>query len=125
VSEYQRKNEREHRLLEKDALESLATRMLRVRDTLERLLEYGDWDDESADQFRSLLRQFDQQFTAKRIDIIDPDRGDEVDSSKHRIEAQEKAEDVAPDRVLRVESKGYEISGFPLRPAEVVVTGDE
>jgi len=125
VSEYQRKNEREHRLLEKDALESLATRMLRVRDTLERLLEYGDWDDESADQFRSLLRQFDQQFTAKRIDIIDPDRGDEVDSSKHRIEAQEKAEDVAPDRVLRVDSKGYEISGFPLRPAEVVVTGDE
>ncbi|WP_157969430.1 nucleotide exchange factor GrpE [Haloplanus rubicundus] len=125
MSEYQRKNEREHRLLEKDALESFATRMFGVRDTLERLLEYGEWDDESADQLRSLLRQFDQQLTAKRIDAIDPDRGDEVDSSKHRIEGQEEAEDVGPGRILRVESKGYEISGYPLRPAEVVVTKGE
>lgn len=126
VSEYQRKNEREHDVMKKEALEDFATRILRVRDTLERLIEYGEWDDAGADQLNSLLRQFDQQFTAKSIDIVDPERGEEIDDIKHSLAGpRERADDIGPNRVLRVESKGYEVSGYPLRQAKVIATERE
>lgn len=122
-TEYKRKNERQHEILQKDAVEGLANRMLRVRETLLRAIEYNDWDDAEADQLRGIVKQFDQQLTAKEIDSIDPEPGDEIDDLRHELAAPRKeSEDVGPDRVLRVERRGFEVSGYPIRPAEIVAT---
>lgn len=121
--EYKRKNERQHELLKKDALEGLARRMLKVRSTLSRFLEYNDWDETEAEQIRAIVRQFDQQLTAKDIEEIDPEPGEEVDDLFHELAGpREQSDEIGPNRVLRVERKGFKISGYPIQPAEVIAT---
>ncbi|MFC4408203.1 nucleotide exchange factor GrpE [Haloarchaeobius iranensis] len=121
VDEYRQKNEREHEILQKEAVEQLGERMLRVRDTLNRAIEYNEFDDDQAAMLEAVVTKFDQQFTAGAIDKIDPDPGDEVDDLRHALAGpREETTTVPPGCIIRVESPGFEIDGYPLQEAEVI-----
>jgi molecular chaperone GrpE (heat shock protein) len=126
--EYKRRNERQHKYLKKDAVEDFADRMLNVRESLKKVIEFYDWDESQTRLFESLVREFDQQFTMKDIGKIEPERGETVDNLRHDVVERQAAPDgVGANRVLRVETVGFEVRGFdgdryPLRQANVVAT---
>ena len=123
--EYKRRNEHEHDEIRKYAVEDFAGDMLRVRETLRKALEFNDWEDGKADQIRAIVTQFDQQFTARSIEPIDPERGAEFDSFRHEMVDQAPSEEFDGERVVRVERKGFELSERVIRPAQVVVAERE
>ncbi|WP_256301915.1 nucleotide exchange factor GrpE [Haloarchaeobius salinus] len=126
VDEYRQKNTREHELLRKEAVEQLGERMLRVRDTLTRAIEYNEFDDDQAAMLEAVVTKFDQQFTAGAIDKIDPDPGDEVDDLRHALAGpREETTAVPPGCIIRVESPGFEIDGYPLQEAKVIAAKRE
>lgn len=123
--EHQRKNERQHEVLRKEGVEELAERMLRVRDTLTRAIKYTDWDEDQAAMLEAVVEKFDQQFTAGAIEIINPDRGDEVDHLRHALSGSVADANVPEECIVRAERIGFEVDGYPLKEAEVVVVDGE
>lgn len=126
VGDLRRKNEREHEMLKREALEDFASRLLKVRDTLDRAIEYNDWSAQDEQLIQGIVQQFDQEFTSGSIELIDPDPGDEIDEVRHAFAGpRESSEQIGANRVLRVEQKGFEVSGYPLRRAKIIASERE
>lgn len=126
VGDLRRKNEREHEMLKREALEDFASRLLKIRDTLDRAVEYNDWSAQDEQLIEGIIQQFDQEFTSGSIDLIDPDPGDEIDEVRHAFAGpRESSDEFGGDCVLRVERKGFEVSGYPLRRAKIIASERE
>ncbi|MFB6110147.1 MAG: nucleotide exchange factor GrpE [Halodesulfurarchaeum sp.] len=124
-SEFKRANEHEHAEIRKYSTEEFAENMLRVRDTLQRAIEFFDWEGDKRSRMEAIIDQFDQQFTAREIDVIEPEPGVPFEFGEHEVVGREPAPDHDKDEILRVQRRGFELSGRVIRPAQVVVASEE
>jgi molecular chaperone GrpE len=109
----------------KFALEKFAAEMLSTVDNLERALQNIDKDDESNTAiiegieltYQGLLASL-EKFSIKAIDPQDQPFNPEL----HQAMSMQEVEDVAPNTVIAVMQKGYELNGRLIRPAMVMVS---
>jgi molecular chaperone GrpE len=122
-ADFQNYKKRQQERLEEEkqrATEDLVTRLLDVRDNLERALD----QDEDADirgGVETTLDQFDEQLARENVEQIRPDPGQETDPQRHEVLATVES-DRAEDTIADVHRTGYEMCGKVLRPAQVVVS---
>jgi molecular chaperone GrpE len=102
------------------ATEDLVTRLLDVRDNLQRALEQ-DADTDIRGGVESTLEQFNQELDRENVEVIEPDVGSEVDPRRHEVLATI-ASDQPEDTVADLHRPGYEMAGKVLRPAQVAVS---
>ncbi|MBX0285990.1 nucleotide exchange factor GrpE [Haloarcula salinisoli] len=105
------------------ATEDLVSRILDVRDNLERALEQ-DEDTDIRGGVESTLRQLDDVLDAENVDVIDPDPGEDVDPSVHQVLANVESEE-EPGAIADVHRPGYEMAEKVLREAQVTVSKEE
>ncbi|HCM46514.1 MAG TPA: nucleotide exchange factor GrpE [Colwellia sp.] len=109
----------------KFALEKFAGEMLTSLDNLERALQNIDKDDESNQGFiegveltlQGLIASL-EKFGVKSIDPQDQPFNPEL----HQAMSMQEVPDVAPNTVIAVMQKGYELNGRLIRPAMVMVS---
>jgi molecular chaperone GrpE len=109
----------------KFALEKFAGEMLTSLDNLERALQNTDKDDESNKGFiegveltlQGLIASL-EKFGVKSIDPQDQPFNPEL----HQAMSMQEVPDVAPNTVIAVMQKGYELNGRLIRPAMVMVS---
>ncbi|WP_254273845.1 nucleotide exchange factor GrpE [Haloarcula marina] len=102
------------------ATEDLVTRVLDVRDNLERALDQ-DEDAEIRSGVESTLRQLDDVLAAENVEVIDPDPGEDVDPTQHQVLANVES-DEDPGAIADVHRPGYEMAEKVLREAQVTVS---
>lgn len=109
----------------KFALERFAGELLPVIDNLERALQSSDQDNEilkpilegvelTHKSFISTVEKFGMQ-------VIDP-QGEAFNPELHQAMSMQESSDVAPNTVLAVMQKGYQLNGRLVRPAMVAVS---
>jgi len=109
----------------KFALEKFAAEMLTTVDNLERALQNIDKDDESNKgiiegielTYQGLLASL-EKFAIKAVDPQDQPFNPEL----HQAMSMQEVEGVAPNTVIAVMQKGYELNGRLIRPAMVMVS---
>jgi molecular chaperone GrpE len=109
----------------KFALEKFAAEMLSTVDNLERALQNIDKDDESNTAiiegieltYQGLLASL-EKFAIQAIDPQDQPFNPEL----HQAMSMQEIEGVAPNTVIAVMQKGYELNGRLIRPAMVMVS---
>ncbi|TWX66112.1 nucleotide exchange factor GrpE [Colwellia sp. C1TZA3] len=109
----------------KFALEKFAAEMLTTVDNLERALQNIDKDDESNTAiiegieltYQGLLASL-EKFSIQAIDPQDKPFNPEL----HQAMSMQEVEGVAPNTVIAVMQKGYELNGRLIRPAMVMVS---
>ena len=109
----------------KFALEKFAGEMLTTVDNLERALQNIDKDDESNKSiiegieltYQGLISSL-EKFAIKAIDPQDQPFNPEL----HQAMSMQEVEGVAPNTVIAVMQKGYELNGRLIRPAMVMVS---
>jgi len=122
-ADFQNYKKRQQKRLEEEkqrATEDLVTRLLDVRDNLDRALE----QDEDADirgGVESTLEQFDRELDRENVTPIEPEPGGGVDPKRHEVLVTI-ASDQPEDTVAEVHRTGYEMAGKVLRPAQVAVS---
>ncbi|MFC7073107.1 nucleotide exchange factor GrpE [Halovenus rubra] len=122
-ADFQNYKKRQKKRLEDEkerATEDFVTRLLDVRDNLERALD----QDEDADirgGVESTLDQFDQQLERENVETIHPDVGKETDPRRHEVLATIAA-DQPEDTIAQVHRPGYVMGEKVLRPAQVAVS---
>ncbi|WMC09464.1 nucleotide exchange factor GrpE [Oceanimonas pelagia] len=109
---------------QKFALEKFVNELLPVIDSLERAIEHTS--DES-DAFKAVhegveltLKSLLSAVEKFGVAAIDP-KGEPFDPNKHQAMSMVESDEVAPNAVLAVMMKGYELNGRVLRPAMVMV----
>lgn len=109
---------------QKFALEKFAGELLPVIDSLERALEHTD---KESDAFQAVYEGVELTLksllsTVEKFGVlpIDP-QGEAFDPNKHQAMSMVESAEVAPNSVLAVMMKGYELNGRVLRPAMVMV----
>ncbi|MBX0321733.1 nucleotide exchange factor GrpE [Halomicroarcula sp. F13] len=102
------------------ATEDLVTRLLDVRDNLERALQQ-DEDAEIRSGVESTLRQLDDVLAAENVEVIDPEPGEDVDPTQHQVLARVESEE-AGGSIADVHRPGYEMAEKVLREAQVTVS---
>ncbi|MFC6722166.1 nucleotide exchange factor GrpE [Halobacteriaceae archaeon SHR40] len=102
------------------ATEDLVSRLLDVRDNLQRALEQ-DAGTDIRGGVESTLEQFNQELDKENVAVIEPDVGSEVDPRRHEVLATI-ASDQPEDTVADLHRPGYEMAGKVLRPAQVAVS---
>ena len=105
------------------ATEDLVTRILDVRDNLERALGQ-DEDTDIRGGVESTLRQLDDVLQAENVDVVDPDPGEEVDPTVHQVLATVESDQPA-GTIADVHRPGYEMAGKVLQEAQVTVSEDD
>jgi molecular chaperone GrpE len=106
--------------------EKLAQAILPVRDSLEAGLAAAEKAGETAllDGQRATLRLLDEGLASSGVREINP-VGEPFDPNKHEALSAVRAPGVAPDTVLEVVQKGYELNERLLRAAKVLVARGE
>jgi len=116
-----KKRMKERREEEKQrATEDLVSRILDVRDNLERALGQ-DEDTDIRGGVESTLRQLDDVLNAENVEVIDPDPGEDVDPTQHQVLANVES-DEEPGTIADVHRPGYEMAEKVLREAQVTVS---
>lgn len=109
----------------KFALEKFARDLLPIVDSLERGLELSNPDDESIRPMREgidlTLKMFYDTLKRYQLEAIDP-HGEPFNAVHHQAMTTQESADVAPNTVVKVVQKGYQLNGRLLRPAMVVVS---
>jgi molecular chaperone GrpE len=109
----------------KFALEKFAGELLPVADNLERALQVANPEDEAIkpiiDGVELTLKSFLSTIEKFGMSVIDP-QGQPFNPEKHQAMSMQENAELAPNTVLAVMQKGYEINGRLLRPAMVMVT---
>jgi len=105
------------------ATEDLVSRVLDVRDNLERALDQ-DEDTDIRGGVESTLRQLDDVLAAENVSVIDPEPGEDVDPSVHQVLANVESEE-EPGAIAAVHRPGYEMAEKVLREAQVTVAKEE
>ena len=112
----------------KFAVESFATNLLSVADSLETAL---NTEDQTFEQLKGgvelTLKQLKQAFERADIEAVQPEIGEKFDPNWHQAVStkplDEIEEELSSGVIFEVLQKGYKISGRVIRPAIVVVTG--
>ena len=112
----------------KFAIESFATNLLSVTDSLETALHT---EDQTFEQLKAgvelTLKQLKQAFERADIEVVQPEIGEKFDPNWHQAVStkplNEVEEELGLGVIFEVLQKGYKISGRVIRPAVVVVTG--
>jgi molecular chaperone GrpE len=117
-----KRSAREVELARKFGAERLAQAILPVRDSLEAGLAAAEKAGQGAflEGVRATVRLLDEAFAAAGIREIDP-KGQPFDPNKHEALSLLPAANVAPNTVLEVFQKGYELNDRLLRAAKVIV----
>ncbi|MFC5970601.1 nucleotide exchange factor GrpE [Halomarina salina] len=119
---YKKRMEKRREQEKKRATEDLVTRMVDVRDNLQRGLEQ---EGDIREGVESTLRQFDDVLDAENVEEISPDPGDEVDPQRHEV-LMRVASDRPEGTVAQVHRPGYEMAEKVVRSAQVTVSdGDD
>ncbi len=103
-------------------VERFARELLDVADSMEMGMAAAEsaGDTAVAEGFAATLRKLTQLLEKFAITVIDPS-GAPFDPQFHEAMAAQPAPDAAPDTVLTVVQKGYQIHDRLLRPARVIV----
>jgi molecular chaperone GrpE len=122
LDNFRKRSAREVDMARKFGVERLAQAILPVRDSLEAGLAAAEKAGDTAlvDGQRATLRLLDEALAASGIREIDP-AGQVFDPNKHEALSAVPTADVAPDTVLEVVQKGYELNERLLRAAKVLV----
>ena len=117
-----KRSAREVEAARKFGAERLAQGVLPVRDSLEAGLAAAEQAGHTAlrDGQLATLRLLDEAFSAAGIREIDP-LGELFDPNRHEALSVVAAPDAAPDTVIQVVQKGYELNDRLLRAAKVIV----
>jgi len=122
LDNFRKRSAREVDAARKFGAERLAQAILPVRDSLQAGLAAAEkaGDTVLLDGQRATLRLLDDALAASGIREIDP-VGEPFDPNKHEALSVIPAAGVAPDTVLEVVQKGYELNERLLRAAKVLV----
>lgn len=109
----------------KFALERFASELLPVIDNLERALQSADPENEDIKPVLEGIELTHKSFitTVEKfgLAVIDP-QGETFNPDLHQAMAMQESADVAPNTVLMVMQKGYQLNGRLVRPAMVAVS---
>lgn len=109
----------------KFALEKFASELLPVIDNLERALQSADANDESIKPVLEGIELTQKSFmsTVEKfgLQVIDP-QGEAFNPELHQAMSMQESTDVAPNTVIMVMQKGYQLNGRLVRPAMVAVS---
>ena len=121
-----KRSAREVEAARKFGAERLAQAVLPVHDSLEAGLAASEKAGQTVlvDGQRATLRLLDEAFNAAGIREIDP-QGELFDPNKHEALSLLAAPDAAPNTVIQVVQKGYELNDRLLRAAKVIVARGE
>ena len=117
---YKKRTERQQEDLKKRASEDLVSRLLDVRDNLQRALTQ-DADADIRDGVESTAEQLDRVLTDEGVQTIEPEPGSDVDPQRHEVMMRVDS-DQPTDTVAEVYRPGYEMGGKVLRAAQVTVS---
>jgi molecular chaperone GrpE len=122
LDNYRKRSARELETARRYAAERLGQAVLPVRDSMEAALASSDNVDVATliEGERATLKLLDQALESVGIREIDP-AGQPFDPTKHEAMAMQPSADHAPDTVVTVIQKGYELHDRLLRPARVIV----
>jgi molecular chaperone GrpE len=126
LDNFRKRSAREVDAARRFGAERLAQAILPVRDSLEAGLAAAEKAGQPAllDGQRATLRLLDEALTASGVREINP-VGEPFDPNKHEALSLVPAAGVAPDTVLEVVQKGYELNERLLRAAKVLVARGE
>lgn len=104
------------------AVEKLAAELLPVLDSLELAVAHADKADAASlaagqEATLKLLARALEKFSIRPVDPV----GEPFDPQRHEAMAMRDSATAAPDSVLEVVQRGYELNGRLLRPARVIV----
>ncbi len=126
VAELENVRKRTSRDLErarKFGLEPVFNELLPVRDSLEMGLAAAD-EEPGVEALRegteATLRQLEQVMEKFNVEAIDP-QGEPFDPNMHEAMVTQPSTEAAPNSVIEVVQKGYQLNGRLLRPARVIV----
>lgn len=109
----------------KFALEKFASELLPVLDNLERTLQVADNNNEAVkpllEGVELTLKSMASSVAKFGVVAIDP-MGQPFDPNQHQAMSMIENPDVAPNTVIAVMQKGYELNGRVIRPAMVMVS---
>jgi molecular chaperone GrpE len=117
---YKKRMDKRREQEQKRATEDLVTRLLDVRDNLERALEQ-DEDTDIRGGVESTLRQLDDVLDAENVEVIDPEPGEDVDPTQQQVLARVDS-DQPEGTIADVHRPGYEMADKVLREAQVTVS---
>lgn len=124
-ADFKNYKERSKRRLEDEksrATEDLVTRLLDVRDNLDRALEGETEDVEALREGVELTRnEFDRVLDQEGVEEVRPDAGTEVDANRHEVMMRVPS-DEPEGTISEVYRAGYEMGGKVLRAAQVTVS---
>jgi molecular chaperone GrpE len=120
---YKKRMDKRREQEQKRATEDLVTRLLDVRDNLERALEQ-DEDTDIRSGVESTLRQLDDVLDAENVEVIDPEPGEDVDPTQQQVLARVDS-DQPEGTIADVHRPGYEMADKVLREAQVTVSESE
>lgn len=109
----------------KFALERFAGELLPVADNLERALQMADAENDAIKPMIEgvdiTLKSFLSTIEKFGLKVIDP-QGESFNPELHQAMSMQENAELAPNTVMAVMQKGYEINGRLLRPAMVMVS---
>ena len=117
---YKKRTERQQEDLKARATEELVSRLLDVRDNLQRAVEQ-DTDTDIRPGVESTAEQFDRILDDEGVTTIEPEPGSEVDPQRHEVMLRVDSEH-PEDTIAEVYRPGYEMGGKVLRAAQVTVS---
>jgi len=125
VSDYERRNEREHQEIKKYAVEDLASEMLQVKDMLGDAIEMEDLEEGTERRLGVVKKQFDKTITSGSIERIDPEPQEPYDDELHRMMEKVPTAEYEPGNVVDVLENGYRSHDRVIRPARVTVAVED
>ena len=109
----------------KFALERFAGELLPVVDNLERAIQVADAENEAIkpmlEGVELTLKSFNSTIEKFGMKVIDP-QGETFNPEQHQAMSMQENAELAPNTVMAVMQKGYELNGRLLRPAMVMVS---
>jgi molecular chaperone GrpE len=125
VENARRRAEMEVEKARKFALERFAGELLPVVDNLERAIELTDGENETVKPLLEGVEMTHKSFLSTiekfGLSLIDP-QGETFNPDLHQAMSMQESADLAPNTVMAVMQKGYQINGRLLRPAMVMVS---
>lgn len=109
----------------KFALEKFAGELLPVIDNLERALGAADPEEEVLKPMIEGIELTLKSFlsTVEKFGVVEVNpQGEAFDPAKHQAMGMQESEEVAPNTVIAVMQKGYELNGRLIRPAMVMIS---
>ena len=125
VENARRRAEMEVEKARKFALERFAGELLPVVENLERAIELTDGENEAVKPLLEGVEMTHKSFLSTiekfGLSLIDP-QGETFNPDLHQAMSMQESADLAPNTVMAVMQKGYQINGRLLRPAMVMVS---